>query len=247
MAVPTTTTVKKLKEIIDKNGLSYMTDEPYQVYKELLESKAADRKTAGAFLHALVNGMQIEAEKDGDIQRLSSMIKRECSFNKAMADRISGIFSTLYSPDNKAGWEKEDKEGLAQFLKEEFSLNWKGFAVWDAGNGTVDCHYEADIVLMPMEAAVEDKKLKRLLEKNPFMSKESIREYFAKGIKEYLDREFGEYCTEDDYYQPVVEDFGINLEYDLKEWCKKNGFEFVSCEGDGDDSGYEPKFRRGWY
>lgn len=24
--------------------------------------------------------------------------------------------------------------------------------------------------------------------------------------------------TEDDYYQPVVEDFGANMEYDLPEW-----------------------------
>lgn len=247
MAVPTKTTAKKLKEIIDKNGPSYMTDEPYRVYKELLVTKAADRKTAGALLHALVNGIQAEAEKNSGLMELSLMIKRDCSLNKTMADRIAEIFSTLYSPDNKAGWEKQDKQGLSQFLSEELSLTWKGYAVWDAGNGTVDCHYEADIVLMPMEAAVEGKNLKRMLEKNPFMSKDSIREYFAKSIKEYLDRDFEEYCTEDDYYQPVVEDFGINLEYDLKEWCKKNGFEFVSCEGDGDDSGYEPKFRRGWY
>lgn len=70
---------------------------------------------------------------------------------------------------------------------------------------------------------------------------------FTKRLQEYLDYEFEEYCTEDDYYQPVVEDFGSNLEYDLKQWSKKNGFEYVSCEGDGDDGGYEPKFRKGWY
>lgn len=38
-----------------------------------------------------------------------------------------------------------------------------------------------------------------------------------------------------------------NLEYDLQNWSKENGFEFVSCEGSGGDDGYEPKFRRGWY
>lgn len=59
--------------------------------------------------------------------------------------------------------------------------------------------------------------------------------------------EFEEYCTEDDYYPPVVVDFGSNMEYALPEWSKENGFEFVSWEGDGDDGGYEPKFRKGWY
>lgn len=62
-----------------------------------------------------------------------------------------------------------------------------------------------------------------------------------------MDYEFEEYCTEHDYYQPVVEGFGGDLEYCLEEWCKENGFELVSCEGDGDDVGYEPKFRKGWY
>ena len=45
-------------------------------------------------------------------------------------------------------------------------------------------------------------------------------------------------------YQPVVEDF--ELEYDVKVWAKKNGFNVISCNGDGRDDGYEPKFRRGW-
>ena len=51
----------------------------------------------------------------------------------------------------------------------------------------------------------------------------------------------------DDFYQPVVEDFGINLEYALKQWGEENGLEYVYCEGDGEDEGYEPKFRKGWY
>ena len=54
-----------------------------------------------------------------------------------------------------------------------------------------------------------------------------------------------EYCTDDDYYPPVVEDFEI--EYHVQEWCKKNGFEFISCDGDGEEGEYEPKFRKGWY
>ncbi len=36
------------------------------------------------------------------------------------------------------------------------------------------------------------------------------------------------------------------LHYYLKEWCKKNGFKVISCEGDGDDSGFEPDSVRRW-
>jgi len=245
MSVLTEKIAAKLKEIIDKSGPFYVTNEPYQVYKELLESKAAERKTAGALLHALVNGVQCEAEKNCDIQTLSMVIKRDCSLNKAMADRIAEIFFYLYSSSNKGSWKKKNKEGLAPFLNEEFSITWEGFSVWDAGEGTVDCHFEADIVLMPTETAAKEDGVRRLLDENPFTTKDDIGEYYKKDLREYLDSEFEKYCTEDDYYQPVVEDFEID--YHVSEWSKIHGFEVVSCEGDGDDNGYESKFRNGWH
>ena len=93
--------------------------------------------------------------------------------------------------------------------------------------------------------ASKAKELSRLLKKNPFMEKDQIHKIFEKKLREYLDYEFEEYCTEDDYYQPVVEDFEI--EYRVNERSKKNGFEVIACDGDGGDGGYEPKFRKGWY
>lgn len=208
-------TVAKLREIIDSEGPAYLENEPYLVYKELVDSRAADRKMAGAVLHALVSGSLNDAKNNCSIQELSESVQKECCFIKSMADKIAQIFLLLYSPDNKTAWEEKDKEGLRQFLGDEFTFTWKGFSVWDAGNGTVDCHYKAEIVLMPTES-----------------------------IREYLDNKFEEYCTEDDYYQPVVEDFDID--YRVSEWSKENGFEVVSCDGNGEDSGYEPKFRSRW-
>ena len=75
-----------------------------------------------------------------------------------MADRLAIILHTLSSQDNKREWRSKEKEGLTQFLNEEFLYDWKGYAVWDAGNGTVDCHYEARIVVKPTKAVSEDKE-----------------------------------------------------------------------------------------
>ena len=121
---------------------------------------------------------------------------------------------------------------------------WKGFAVWDAGSGTIDCHYEAEIVLKPEKAAAEDKKLQQMLGRNSFLTKEEIAEFFKKSLCRFLDDEFEEYCTAEDYYPPVVEDFEID--YRVRDWCKKTGFKMLSCEGTGDDNGFEPKYRRRW-
>ena len=234
----------KLKELIDKNGPAYLVEEPYRVYNELIETKSADRKTAGAILCFLVSGMAGNADHSGNEIELSKAIQKECGFNKRVTDRLAEIILCLYSSTNRRMWKKMDGEGLQAFLDEEFVYTWKGFAVWDEGNGTVDCSYEANIVLKPTEEAAKDKELTRLLKKNPFMEKDEIHKVFEKKLREYLDYEFEEYCTEDDYYQPVVEDFEI--EYRVTEWSKKNGFEVIACDGDGGDGGYEPKLRKGW-
>lgn len=237
--------IARLKEIIDRNGPDYLADKPYEVYKELKRNGngETDKKIAGAILYFLVNGLLEEAREKSDQASLSKTIQSRCCLNKKMADMLAAIFLSLYSQDHKEEWKEKELEGLTQFLQEEFECTWEGFAVWDAGNGTVDCHYEAEIVLLPKALAAKDDKLVQMFKKNPFMKQEDIEKYFEKKLFEHLDNEFQYYCTCDDYYQPVVEDF--ELRYYVEEWCKKNGFEIEVCEGNGEDSGYEPKFRRG--
>ena len=200
-----------LKEIIDKKGPTYLADAPYNVYRELINTDTADKKTAAAILHLLVSGIMTDADACGDAEQISATIRRECSLNKRMADRLALILASLYSGEHRKEWKGKEREGLRQFLKEEFNYVWKGFAVWDAGNGTVDCHYEAEIKLAPTEEIIKDKELAQYMKTNPFMKKEAIHDLFAKRLQEYLDYEFEDYCTCDDYYQPVVEDFGENI------------------------------------
>ncbi len=138
-----------------------------------------------------------------------------------------------------------DLQGLEQFKKDGFSTAWKGFSVWRYSTGSVSCHYEADMTLMPTETIKVDPGLAELLRKNPFLTKEVIAGHYSKAIADYLDMEFDEYCTCDDYYQPVVEDFFVD---DLmRTWCRENGFELIECEGSGYDGGYEPDIMRGSY
>ncbi len=121
----------KLKEIIDRNGLAYLTEEPFKVYQELLQSKEADRKAAGLVLYALVNDVQNEVESDGDPASLSKEIQRRCSLNKKTADYLSTIFLNLYSKENQNSWKEKNLERLTQFFAEEFVCTWEGSAVWD--------------------------------------------------------------------------------------------------------------------
>lgn len=234
-------TVGKLKELIDKNGPAYLSDEPYLTYEELTAFDSTDVKTAGAIMLALVRGIDRDIRCNDNPEALSIQIQEECCFNKKMADRLAEIFLALYSKDNEDEWKARELDGWTQFLKTNCCFDWNGFAVWQAGSGSVDCHFEAVIALKPAESIkADEEKLAGALRDNPFITKGAIAEYYTKKISKYLDYEFEEYCTCDDYYQPVVEDFEIDD--CVKYWCKENGFELVSCEGDGYDDGYEPSF-----
>ena len=234
----------KLKDIIDKNGLDYLTDEPYEVYKILVQKENVDQKAASMILYALVNEVQSVVDSNSDMESAAKMIQNQCSLSKKGADYLTEIFLSLYSKENEESWKKKELEGFTQFLEEDFECDWRGFSVWEVENGTVDCSYNADIVLRPTGKVKQDKELSKLLKKNPFTTKEAIQEYFEKKLCRYLADNFEEYCTEDDYYQPVVEDF--ELEEYVSEWAGKNGFEVILCEGEGSDGGFEPK-SRGWY
>lgn len=57
------------------------------------------------------------------------------------ADLLAAIFLGMYSKENEKSWAGKNKEGLKRFLEDKFVCQWEGFAVWDAGNGTVDCYF----------------------------------------------------------------------------------------------------------
>ena len=239
------TIAEKLASIIDEKGPSALTDDPYGVYQKILSEKTADRRTAGALLHVLVSSVPVLAQKNQDAEELSAAVKKECCLTKAMADRMAEVFSLLYSEENRDGWKKMDRDGLREFLAGEFMTRWEGEADWERDGGSVHCTFNADIVLKPLEKASEDRELLELLKKNPFMPADDIHSYFEKKLLEYLDSEFDDYCSDDDYYPPVAEDFGVD--YYLAKWCKSCGFEVVSCDGSGDTSDFEYEGRYGRY
>ena len=94
----------KLKELIDKNGPTYLVDNPFQVYKELIQSKNADKKTAGAILCFLVSNIAVDIEQISDQTELVKAIQKECGFNKNVSDKLAEIMICLYSPLNKQKW-----------------------------------------------------------------------------------------------------------------------------------------------
>lgn len=163
----------KMKEMIDPNGPGYLQDKPYETFLELRNSEAADDMTACAILHALVRGAIDDVKPGGDRISLSKAIQDKCSLQGDMADCLADIFLTLYSPSNVEQWDRMRMHGLELFAEKPFDCSWEGFAIWDGGNGTVDCHYRAKIVLSPRRPFTVDGELAQILGQNPFTGAEA--------------------------------------------------------------------------
>ena len=55
----------------------------------------------------------------------------------------------------------------------------------------------------------------------PDFSPEDLYLALEKSLRDMLDAEFEDYCSEEDYYQPVVEDF--EAEAYIRDWAKERG------------------------
>ena len=98
-----------------------------------------------------------------------------------------------------------------------------------------------------MLRVADRKKLLTVLQKAllnfAYCSLEEIQEAIAKQLCADLDGEFEEFCEDDDYYEPVVEDY--DFEYDMKQICPRYGLEAFDITYEGSDEGFEPYCGKG--
>lgn len=172
------------------------------------------------------------------------MIEQEIEKARKKVSQAKAAYDAAVEELSRLLDEQKRVDASKRISGEDMTFMWKGEAVWDCGNGTVDCEYEATATLKATESGICGPEVRSLQIKTPAFDTTDLYVALEKSLKKKLDVEFEDYCTEDDYYQPVVEDF--EAEEHIKDWAKDRGLELVAFEGGGDDHGYEPKRRRYW-
>ena len=231
----------QIKEIISQNGQQYLTEKThaYAVYLTLLNDERIDAQKAAAVLLTLLSGIPAYALSGADHAGLVKKIQTQCFFTKRIAEEIAAMYEQLFSKENRKEWDGKSLQGYKEFLSREWPVDWYGEATWDDGPGFVECSYKARFVIRPAKNFAND-ALRAQLKTNPFLSAEDIFEDFQHDLLGHLNSEFSWYCSDDDYYPPVVEDF--DFKHELKEWCRENAFEIVNIsESSGETGDFEPK------
>lgn len=236
----------QLAEIIETEGPDILINEPWKAYQMLLNFDTADKKMAAALLHTFIAGVPSFFTHDRKYKHedISKAVQKQCCLRKNISDKIAEIYLALYSQENIEFWDSSQRCGLKSFMEHKWDIEWFGDAQWDNGQGYVDCAFHAIITIAPIKGRINEPELEKMLSKNAFLSEEIISQYFKDSLLEYLDQNFENYCTYDDYYPPVGEDF--EAEDYTEDWCKDHGFELIAFEGKGSTDDYEPRHRK-WH
>lgn len=224
--------VNELKTLIDREGLDYLNDYPDKACASLLNSDCADKFTALVLLSSFRMDIPAFMEKSHSDKEILEHIKSMDFYSENVCALLTKIYSSLFSDENRSFWKKNEFAGVKAFLKSDFDISWNGSSVWSCNQGDVGCDYNAQITLRPEDEACIYKSLDKELRCNPFLSEDCISEIFYSSLTDYLNRKFDYYCTADDYYPPVAEDFEVDSY--VEEWGKKNGFKVIKVDGSGE-------------
>lgn len=237
----------RLKSIIDERGFQYMHDHAYEIYELFMREKQLDDVYARVLLSCLLSADFMKAkEADCDLSLLSVRIQKNCALRKSVADQMAEVFLLLFASENMRDWQKKDLSGFREFCAHEWELKWSGFSRWQTSGGSMDCRAKVTAAVRITEPEQVKKDHADLLGQNPFTTADEIRVVYQRLLSEKLDSDFDYYCTCDDYYPPVVEDYGINCEEQLDQFCSKHGMELIDFDYSGDLSDYIPDHNNSW-
>lgn len=231
---------KRLKELIEENGLDYLRENPFKIYSLLLTEKVASPLFARMILLTLLTQVHLKAKDFTDPKVLGKYIQKSCCLNKGMADFLASIYAEVFSTENQEEWGKKAGMGFDDFCRQEWTLSWNGDCEWRCRGGSMDCICSATATIKIVDTQQIGNELQKMLEKNPFMASGDIFGYYQSMLCDILDSDFEEYCSSDNYYPPVVEDYGGNFADIVNKFCKKHGMDLIASDYSGNSSDFEP-------
>ena len=242
-----TTAIHAIVTLINTEGPDFPAKHPAELLDALTQELGEDPLTGALYYSCLCGIFKEAAKKSVSLDDLAALIQTRCAFKKTYAGELANILKEAYSADNLDRLKATKGTAFEDLCNSEgWPFVWGGEAEWTCSNGSVECfgHGEAELRVADREKL--HSLLQKILPNLAYCSQEEIQEAIAKQLSADLDSEFEEYCEDDDYYEPVVEDY--DFEYDLKAYCRKYGLLAWGFSYEGKDGGFEADFRGGrWH
>lgn len=227
--------VSCLKKTILKNGIAYLDDSPFEVYEEL----KAKKSIKAAMLSCLLNGIsKFSSKKNIVYDDIFTYIKNTCLLNEETTADMTSIFMEVFSDEHKKEYEDKKENGFNEFCKKTYKVSWNGFKRWYTQSVYVDCFFKAKFAFKVIDKEKVRKDNLGLIKKNPYLTDDFLYKKYKKEMIEKVEDDFDYYCSCDDYYPPVCEDYAYNCESVLEDFCDEHGLKLIGFNGVGETSDY---------
>lgn len=236
------TMIQTLLTLISEENPEYLSKEPFKVYEKML-SAGESAKDARLILSALLCDAPKRAKTMKE-SALSEYIQDECGMRPEVADELAGVFKQIFSRRNAARWKEETGSGLQALQEQPWKFTWEGGAQWRSHGGYVDCSSTVNAVLQVQDIDAVRAAVQPLFKTKPFASVEEIQGLLAEKLFDDLDFEIDSYVTDDDYYEPVMDDLYANAEDVLEKSCQSLGLQVTEFDCDSSQTDFEPD---DWY
>ena len=231
--------VEFLKNYIWNNGFDKLSENPFDVYKDMVKSNknkhGIDLRSARFVLITLMSKTHEMAKKGCSFDEITNHIQVEHCVNKKTAKDLASMYLDLFNDENKRSWNDAEEVGFEEFCKAEWNVEWDGRCDWHTKHGgNYPCSAEASFTFTVGDKEKLHSHLSVELKANPFLSADDIYSILVKQIEADLDKDMFEYCNADDYYEPYWEEFVGEGTYDSEAKWKSWGLEIIEFTGSGD-------------
>lgn len=231
--------VEFLKNYIWQNGFKKLSENPFDVYKAMVKSDknkhGIDQRKARLVLITLMSKTHEMAKNGCSADGLIDHIQSEHCINRKAARELASMYLELFNDENRRSWNDAKEAGFEEFCKEEWTIKWDGRCYWHTKHGgSYPCSAEASLTIAVRDIEKLRSHLSMELKSNPFLSADDIYSILVKQIETDLDSDMEEYCNEDDYYEPYLEEFVGEGTYESENKWKSWGLEIIEFTGSGD-------------
>jgi len=237
----------ELKAILKESGAEYFDQAPFAVYQRLIAQSVA-LEDASLVLLALLNHAHKKAmEPESTEESIAEHLQQNCRLAADAATFLANVCLTVFNPQRQKSVREQSINQFDEFCSRVWQVDWEGQTEWGADGGCVTCYGSAKVQFKVKTQSKVRPIFDTLLHKNTQVTSQMMVECLREELVQSADREFDDYCLSDDYYPPVAEDFGENLEDVVDKWAEKYGLELVETSFTGETGDFEPSGRHGWH
>lgn len=228
--------ISVFRSLIKNEGYNYIYEHPFDVYKVLIDDKDIDDDIASIMLYVLVSKA---GKNKKNANTIKTDIDKKLFLQEEMKAIVFNIIFSLFNKESIAELKAGEYKGVDEFCAGQWEISMEGSSTWCGNHHSVYKGYwfKWKLIIKVKDRTKVEQKFEKELKKNPFLDANAILATYEKEMDDHFADDFDDYCTCDEYYEPVVEDF-VGRIREIESMLEKYGLELIDDKYTYDETDY---------